>query len=112
MPPGVDKCVVVEHHLTRLCLVGCLLNDAYFIFQKLCLTIYQLLTNETEHDIAIPPRCTVAELHVVESLLPPPNSPSNDESLPVKELDFTIHFGKSQLPQEWKDSITKQLREM
>ncbi len=49
---------------------------------------------------------------MVESLLPPPNSPSDDEPLPVKELDFTLNFGESQLPQEWKDSITKKLREM
>ncbi len=113
VPPGVDKCVVVEHPSNSSLPGGVFVKRCLLTLPKtLPYHLPVVLTNETEHDIAIPSRCTVAELHVVESLLPPQNSPSDDKPLPVKELDFTLNFGESQLPQEWKDGITKKLREM
>lgn len=112
VPCGADKCVVVDHPSNSSLPGG--------VFVKRCLLTlsktrpYHLpvvLTNETEHDIAIPPRCIVAELHAIKSVLPPPNT-SVDKHLPAQELNFTLNFGESPLPQEWKDRITKKLREM
>lgn len=96
VPPGVDRCVVVEHPSNSALPGGVFVKRCLLILpKKMPYHLPVVLTNETEHDIAIPPRCTVAELHVVESLLPPPNSPSDDEPLPVKELDFNLNFGES-----------------
>lgn len=112
VPCGV-KCVVVEHPSNSSLPGG--------VFVKRCLLTlsktqpYHLpvvLTNETEHDIAIPPRCIVAELHVIKSVLPPPSTSLKDKQPPAQELNFTLNFGESPLPQKWKDRITSKLREM
>lgn len=113
VPCGVDKCVVVDHPFNSSLPGGVFVERCLLTFPKTKPYLLPVvLTNETEHDIAILPRCTIAELHVVDSVLPPPITPSQNKHLPVQELDFTLNFGESPLPQEWKDRITKKLREM
>lgn len=65
-----------------------------------------LLRNETQHDITIPPRTVLAEIHAVQQVMgkePPANSTTPE----AKRMEFD--FGDSPLPPEWKERITKLL---
>lgn len=113
VPGGVDKCVVVEHPSDSSLPGG--------VFVKRCLLtpsngqpvrVPVVLKNETEHDIAIPPRCMIAELHAVESVLPQPHVSPVSKHLPAQESNFALNFGESPLPQEWRDRISAKLSEM
>ncbi len=113
VPGGVDKCVVVEHPSDSSLPGG--------VFVKRCLftpsngqpvRVPVVLKNETEHDVAIPPRCMIAELHAVESVLPQPHVSPLSKHLPAQESNFALNFGESPLPQEWRDRISAKLSEM
>ncbi len=113
VPGGVDKCVVVEHPSDSSLPGG--------VFVKRCLftpsngqpvRVPVVLKNETEHDVAIPPRCMIAELHAVESVLPQPHVSPVSKHLPAQESNFALNFGESSLPQEWRDRISAKLSEM
>lgn len=113
VPVGIDKCVVVEHPSDSSLPGG--------VFVKRCLLTISssqsvwlpvVLKNETEHDIAIPPKCIIAELHVVESVLPQPSVSPVSERLPTQESNFALNFGESPLPPEWRERISAKLREI
>lgn len=113
VPVGIDKCVVVEHPSDSSLPGG--------VFVKRCLLTISssqsvwlpvVLKNETEHDIAIPPKCIIAELHVVEFVLPQPSVSPVSERLPTQESNFALNFGESPLPPEWRERISAKLREM
>lgn len=113
VPGGVDKCVVVEHPSDSSLPGG--------VFVKRCLLtpsnsqpvrLPVVLRNETEHDIAIPPRCIIAELHAVESVLPQSSVSPVNRHPPMQESNFTLNFGESPLSQAWRDRISAKLREM
>ena len=68
-----------------------------------------LLRNETQHDVTIPPRTVLAEIHAVQHVMgkePPADSTAPDS----KRVEFD--FGDSPLPPEWKERISKLLNGM
>ncbi|KAI3351102.1 hypothetical protein L3Q82_005672 [Scortum barcoo] len=68
-----------------------------------------LLRNETQHDITIPPRTVLAEIHAVQQVMG--KDPSADLTTPeTKRMEFD--FGDSPLPPEWKERITRLLSSM
>lgn len=67
-----------------------------------------LLKNETQHDITIPPRTVLAEIHAVQQVME--REPSNHLTAPEKKMEF--EFGDSALPLEWKERITRLLNSM
>lgn len=107
-PCRIDQTILVEHSPDSSLPGGvfvkrCLLNQS----ENQMNSIPVVLTNETNHDITIPPRCVIAELYAVDSLQPlSKTSNSNGEG------DFTLNFGDSPLPQVWKERISKKLREI
>ncbi|KAE8287194.1 Retrovirus-related Pol polyprotein from transposon opus Protease [Larimichthys crocea] len=65
-----------------------------------------LLRNETQHDITIPPRTVLAEIHAVQQVMG--KEPSADSTTPeTKRMEFD--FGDSPLSAEWKERITRLL---
>ncbi len=115
--PGtpVDKWVVVEHPTVSSLPGGvvvkcCLLTLPYE--KSGCLPV--VLINEADHDVTIPRRCVIADIHAMESVLSPNGSPSKSDSQSVKpeeskEPKIAFDFGDSPLSQEWRSRITNQL---
>lgn len=74
-----------------------------------------VLKNETEHDITIPGKSVIAEVHAIQKVISS-KSPqkgdvsSNGEENSTKELCFD--FGDSPLTTEWKERISQKLRDM
>ena len=69
-----------------------------------------VLTNETQHDIAIPPRSVIAELTALQHVLPgvgetKTKDPSTDQPNPPPVPLPTFNFADSPIPAEWKDRI-------
>lgn len=118
--PGslLDKWVVVEHPTVSSLPGGVVVKCCLLTLpteKSGCLPV--VLTNETDHDVIIPRRCVLAEVHAMESLLSTKGGTSKSDSLSiepkmVKESRVTVNFGDSPLPQEWRDRITKLLNEM
>ncbi len=74
-----------------------------------------VLKNETEHDIIIPGKSVIADIHALQKVMShnvvkSDCSVSNVRAEPTKELCFD--FGDSSLPGEWKKRITQKLRAM
>lgn len=69
-----------------------------------------VITNTTDHDIMIPPRCVVAELNAVQSVLPkePPRVSIDTDKVPSLEFNF----GDSPITSEWKEQLTQKLQNM
>ena len=68
-----------------------------------------LLRNETQHDVTIPPRTVLAEIHAVQQVMG--KDPSADLTAPeTKKMEFD--FGDSPLPPEWKERVTGLLNSM
>ena len=68
-----------------------------------------LLKNETQHDITIPPRTVLAEIHAVQQVMG--KEPSTNSTTPeTKRMEFD--FGDSPLPPEWRERITRLLNSM
>lgn len=68
-----------------------------------------LLRNETQHDVTIPPRTVLAEIHAIQQVMR--KEPSADSTAPkIKGMEFD--FGDSPLPPEWKERITRLLNSM
>ncbi len=53
-----------------------------------------VLTNETDHDITIPQRCVIAEIHALESVISSDNAVSKSASQGSCNSDWVGHGGK------------------
>lgn len=113
-----DKWVVVEHPSISSLPGGVVVKNCLLTLpSKQSSHLPVFLTNETDHDITIPQRCVIAEIHALESVLSSGNAVSESasqcsEPTVSKEEKFILNFGDSPLSQEWKNRITKKLREM
>ncbi|RXN35846.1 Retrovirus-related Pol polyprotein from transposon 412 [Labeo rohita] len=114
----VDKWVVVEHPTVSSLPGGVVVKCCLLTLspeQSGCLPV--VLTNEADHDVIIPRRCVIGEIHAMESVRLPNKSVSKTglesiQSEICKESRITLDFGNSPLSQEWKERITKRLNEM
>ncbi len=94
-----------------LLVASCLLNLPQHPSRK----VPVVLKNETEHDIIIPGKSVIADIHALQKVMShnvvqSDCSVSNVRAEPTKELCFD--FGDSSLPGEWKKRITQKLRAM
>lgn len=69
-----------------------------------------VLTNDSDHDVTIPPLCVIAELAISPQILSHQVSPNHlsSETLNTLKLDF----GESLIPPEWKERIISKLTEI
>lgn len=78
--------------------------------QPHCLPV--ILKNESGHDITLPPKAVIAEIHAIksaQSLHPLGSDPSSD-LIPKARLDFD--FSSSPICSEWKNRVTEKLSSM
>lgn len=108
-----DKWVVVEHPSFSSLPGGLIVKTCVATLgeSKLC-HLPVVVSNPTTHNIAIPSKCVVAELKAVQSVVSSKPSNSKDESESIPKSAFEFNFGDSPVPSEWKDRLTKRLREM
>lgn len=76
-----------------------------------------VLTNETQHDILLPPRSVLAELNAIQQVLPivketKTEDPSADQSEPSQASPLAFNFANSPIPAEWKERVEQKLRAM
>lgn len=79
-----------------------------------CLPV--VLRNETNHDIVIPPRATLAEVHAVQQIMGKDHSPdlnsSSSQAGTTTSNKLNVDFGSSSLPSPWKDRVTNLINSM
>lgn len=105
-----EKCAVVEAASVSSLPSGLLVASSLFTLSvgRPCL-MSVLLRNETQHNITIPPRTVLAEVHAVQQVIG--KEPSADSATPeTKRMEF--EFGDSPLPPEWKEQVTRLLNSM
>lgn len=71
-----------------------------------------IISNESDHDIAIPPKCTIAQMHTYQAILSKQPSQKTAEPEISQRSTLSFNFGESPIPPEWKERITKQLNDM
>uniref|UniRef100_A0AAR2JKB7 Gypsy retrotransposon integrase-like protein 1 n=1 Tax=Pygocentrus nattereri TaxID=42514 RepID=A0AAR2JKB7_PYGNA len=71
-----------------------------------------MLKNESERDIVIPPKCILAELSVIQTVLSQQQSVNTEEVNSDEKPKLSFNFGDSPVSAEWKDRITKKLNSM
>ncbi|KAK0146798.1 Tafazzin [Merluccius polli] len=73
--------------------------------QPHCLPV--ILKNESDHDITLPPKVVIAEIHAIKSVQPL-KSPSSDSSFGSDpKLNLEFDFSDSPISSEWKDRMTE-----
>lgn len=83
-----------------LLVASCLLNLPQHPSHK----VPVVLKNETEHDIIIPGKSVIADIHALQKVM-------SDNVVQADCSESSIH-AKSSLPEEWKRRITQKLRAM
>ncbi|KAL7831449.1 hypothetical protein SRHO_G00309520 [Serrasalmus rhombeus] len=71
-----------------------------------------MLKNESARDIVLPPKCILAELSVIQTVLSPQQSVNTEEVNSDEKPKLSFNFGDSPVSAEWKDRITKKLNSM
>ena len=79
-----------------------------------------IISNESDHDIVIPPKCTIAEVSAYQTILLKEHSIAKQseplqksaETQSSQEPTLNFNFGDSPVPLEWKQRITQQLNNM
>lgn len=79
-----------------------------------------VICNESDHDIVIPARCTIAQICTCQTILlkehsvaePPESLQKAPETEPSQKPTLDFNFGESAIPPEWKERITRQLSNM
>ena len=79
-----------------------------------------VISNESDHDIVIPPKCTIAEVSAYQTILLKEHSIAKQseplqksaETQSSQEPTLHFNFGDSPVPLEWKQRITQQLNNM
>ncbi len=70
-----------------------------------------LLKNETEHDILIPAKSVIAELHSLQSVITKEAVTGSSNQVEAAQPHI-FNFGDSSIPGEWKDRIVQKLCSM
>lgn len=107
-----SQCAIIQHPdsgLTGgLCVSGCLVVLTAHSPQK----IPVIITNESEQDVFIPPLSVIAELYAYECILSDHHVTSFHQFQESPAAPLKFNFGKSPLPPEWKERVSKKLNAM
>lgn len=103
-----DRWVVIEPPASSslpggVLVTSCLLSLPDNPSQKLPV----VLRNESEHDIIVPAKSVIAEIHALQEVVSSKQNPTDrahSDSLPKSPENFEFNFGGSPLPAEWRDS--------
>ncbi|KAK7891133.1 hypothetical protein WMY93_023096 [Mugilogobius chulae] len=69
-----------------------------------------VITNESDHDVVIPARATIAEISAIHSILHKEQSASElSNSTESNQTKLNYNFGDSELSPEWKQRVTAML---
>lgn len=74
-----------------------------------------VLKNEKEHDITIPGKSVIADVHAIQRVISNKSAQKGDMSSKVEEKstkELCFDFGDSPLSKEWKERITQKLQDM
>lgn len=79
-----------------------------------------VISNESDHDVVIPAKCTIAKVSAYQTILSKeygrakPSEPlqKTPETQSSQEPTSSFNFGDSPIPLEWKERITRQLNNM
>ncbi|CAI5671482.1 unnamed protein product [Oreochromis niloticus] len=116
-----EKSVIVEYPSSSPLPGGLLLKAGLVDFpQRWPHKLPVVISNESDHDVVIPAKCTIAEVSAYQTILlkehnktkqsePPQRTPETPSS---QEPTITFNFGDSPVPLEWKQRITQQLSSM
>lgn len=94
-----------------LLVASCLLNLPQHPSHK----VPVVLKNETEHDIIIPGKSVIADIHALQKVMSDNvvQADCSESSIHAKSTEeLCFDFGDSSLPEEWKRRITQKLRAM
>lgn len=116
-----EKSVVIEYPSSSPLPGGLLVKAGLVEFPQLRPhKLPVVISNESDHDIFIPAKCTIAEVSAYQTILlkersiakqsEPPQRPS--ETQLSQEPTINFNFGDSPVPPEWKQRITQQLSDM
>lgn len=115
-----EKSVLIEHPnlpslpgglLVKASLVDLPLRRPYKLPVIIC--------NESDHDVVIPPKSTIARMHTYQTILlkqhnaesaEPPKKTAEAE--PSQKSTLSFNFGESPIPPVWKERITEKLNNM
>lgn len=111
-----DKWVVVESPSTSslpggVLVTNCLLTLPAQLSQKLPV----VLRNESKHDIVIPAKSVIAEIHAIQEVVSASQiqkSEQSQKSESNKPVLLNLNFADSPVPNKWKNRITQKLSEM
>ncbi|KAL4008013.1 hypothetical protein ACER0C_001865 [Sarotherodon galilaeus] len=116
-----EKSVIVEYPSSSPLPGGLLLKAGLVDFpQRQPHKLPVVISNESDHDVVLPAKCTIAEVSAYQTILlkehnktkqsePPQRTPETPSS---QEPTITFNFGDSPVPLEWKQRITQQLSSM
>ena len=71
-----------------------------------------MITNTADHDITIPPRCIIAELNAIQSVISKEPSLTASNNADSKAVRPEFNFGDSPITPEWKERLTQKLQNM
>lgn len=88
---------------------NCLLTLAEKPSQKLPV----VLRNESKHDIVIPAKSVIAEMHAIQEIIPNSQITEQSKQTPSSNpAELNLNFADSPVPAEWKERITQKLSAM
>ncbi|XP_076745452.1 retrovirus-related Pol polyprotein from transposon opus [Maylandia zebra] len=116
-----EKSVVIEYPSSSPLPGGLLLKAGLVDFpQRRPHKLPVVISNESDHDIVIPAKCTIAEVSAYQTILLKEHNKTKQSELSQRtpetpsfqEPTITFNFGDSPVPLEWKQRITQQLSGM
>ena len=107
-----EKSVVIEYPSSSSLPGGLLVKAALIdLPQRRPYKLPVVIYNESDHDIAIPAKCAIAQICTYQTILLKEHSVVEPPE-PSQKPNLSFNFGESPVPPEWKERITRQLNNM
>ncbi|KAL6459833.1 hypothetical protein MHYP_G00315920 [Metynnis hypsauchen] len=110
-----EKSVVIEYPSSSPLPGGLLVKAGLVDFPRLRPhKLPVIISNESDHDVVIPAKCTIAEVSAYQTILSKEQCMTKQSELSQRPPETTLNFnfGDSPVPLEWKERITRQLNNM
>lgn len=109
-----DRWVVVETPSTSSLPGGVLVTTCLLTFpEKHSQRVPVVLRNESKHDIVIPAKSVIAEMHAMQEVIPNNQITELSKQTPnLKPAELNPNIADSPVPAEWKERITEKLNAM
>lgn len=109
-----DKWIVVECPATSSLPGGVLVTNCLLTFpEKPSQKLPVVLRNESRHDIVIPAKSVIAEMHAMQEIVQTNNiSPQSNLASSSKLAELDLNFADSPVPANWKERVIQKLSAM